>query len=157
MEPIRRHDKRNLEGLPVGKLGLIPVTGEEEMAKKIDRYLVHWRAERAREHKNNPAYNNYKSDSYIMEAQLPRFGTGEGKGVLPDSVRGMDLYILVDVVNFSKTDAGGEELPGATITIYDKDGNIIVKRNHMIRPARAERVVKYGVDENGDVYFYVEE
>lgn len=103
MEPIRRHDKRNLEGLPVGKLGLIPVTGEEEMAKKIDRYLVHWRAERAREHKNNPAYNNYKSDSYIMEAQLPRFGTGEGKGVLPDSVRGMDLYILVDVVNFSKT------------------------------------------------------
>lgn len=103
MEPIRRHDKRNLEGLPVGKLGLIPVTGEEEMARKIDRYLVHWRAERAREHKNNPAYSDYKSDSYIMEAQLPRFGTGEGKGVLPNSVRGMDLYILVDVVNFSKT------------------------------------------------------
>ncbi len=103
MEPIRRHDKRNLEGLPVGKLGLIPVTGEEEMAKKIDRYLVHWRAERAREHKNNPAYSDYKRDSYIMDVQLPRFGTGEGKGVLPKSVRGMDLYILVDVVNFSKT------------------------------------------------------
>ena len=38
----------------------------------------------------------------------------------------------------------------AAETIYDKDGNIIVKRNHMIRPARAERVVKYGVDENGE-------
>lgn len=103
MEPIKKHDKRHLDSLPAGSLGIIPVQGCEEMASEIDYYLTRWRAERESEHKDSLAYIGYKSPSYIINCDLPRFGTGEGKGVLSKSVRGMDLYLLADVVNYSET------------------------------------------------------
>lgn len=103
MERTRRHDKRALESIPVGSLGLIPLTGCRQMGEEIDKYLIDWRAERESEHKNSLAFAGYQRPSYIVECNLPRFGTGEGKGVLKQSVRGMDLYILVDVVNYSMT------------------------------------------------------
>lgn len=103
MEKSRHHDKRNLESIPVGSLGLVPVTGCEEMAREIDAFLVQWRAERKSEHSGSLAFNGYERSSYIVNVDLPRFGTGEGKGVVKQSVRGMDLYLLVDVVNYSKT------------------------------------------------------
>ena len=103
MEPIKQHDKRHLDTMPAGSLGIIPVTGCEEMASEIDYYLTRWRAERESEHKDSLAYVGYNRPSYIIECNLPRFGTGEGKGVLAQSVRGMDLYLLADVVNYSKT------------------------------------------------------
>ncbi len=103
MEPIKRHDKRNLESIPVGSLGLVPLTGCAEMGQEIDLYLTHWRAERESEHKNSLAFAGYQRPSYVVDCNLPRFGTGEGKGVMKSSVRGMDLYILVDVVNYNET------------------------------------------------------
>ena len=54
-------------------------------------------------HKNSLAFSGYQRDSYILKSKVPRFGTGEGKGVILESVRGMDLYLLVDVVNYSLT------------------------------------------------------
>jgi ribose-phosphate pyrophosphokinase len=103
MEQIKRHDKRKLESIPVGSLGLVPVTGCEEIGKEIDYYLTQWRAERESEHKNSLAFAGYQRPTYIVNVDLPRFGTGEGKGVMQQSVRGMDLYLMVDVVNYSKT------------------------------------------------------
>ena len=103
MEPIKKHDKRHLDSMPAGSLGIIPVQGCEQMASEIDYYLTRWRAERESEHKDSLAYIGYKSPSYIINCDLPRFGTGEGKGVLSKSVRGMDLYLLADVVNYSET------------------------------------------------------
>lgn len=103
MEPIRRHDKRNLESIPVGSLGLIPLKGCENIGKEIDYYLTQWRAERESEHKNSLAFAGYQRPTYVVNCDLPRFGTGEGKGVMKSSVRGMDLYLLVDVVNYSET------------------------------------------------------
>lgn len=103
MEQIKQHDKRNLETIPVGSLGLVPITGCEEMGREIDYYLTQWRAERESEHKNSLAFAGYQRPTYIVDVDLPRFGTGEGKGVMKQSVRGMDLYLLVDVVNYSKT------------------------------------------------------
>ena len=103
MEPIRRHDKRNLESIPVGSLGLIPLKGCENIGKEIDYYLTQWRAERESEHKNSLAFAGYQRPTYVVDCDLPRFGTGEGKGVMKSSVRGMDLYLLVDVVNYSET------------------------------------------------------
>lgn len=52
---------------------------------------------------NSLAFSGYQRDSYILKSKVPRFGTGEGKGVILESVRGMDLYLLVDVVNYSLT------------------------------------------------------
>ena len=103
MEQIKRHDKRKLESIPVGSLGLVPVTGCEEIGKEIDYYLTQWRAERESENKNSLAFAGYQRPTYIVNVDLPRFGTGEGKGVMQQSVRGMDLYLMVDVVNYSKT------------------------------------------------------
>ncbi len=103
MEPIRRHDKRELDSIPVGSLGLVPLKGCGQIGREIDYYLTRWRAERESEHKNSLAFAGYQRPTYVVDVDLPRFGTGEGKGVVKSSVRGMDLYILVDVVNYSET------------------------------------------------------
>ncbi len=103
MEDTKKHDKRRLDNAPFGQLGLITVTGCEAMGKEIDAYLQDWRAERQQEHEDSPAFAEYLRPTYIIDTKEPRFGTGEGKGVVYESVRGMDLYILVDVVNYNET------------------------------------------------------
>ena len=65
MEPIKQHDKRHLDSIPAGSLGIIPVQGCEQMASEIDYYLTRWRAERESEHKGSVAYIGYKSPSLI--------------------------------------------------------------------------------------------
>lgn len=96
-----REEKRNLNSIPVGSLGIIPLQGCKELGDKVDKYLVKWRTERESEHKNSLAFSGYQRDSYIIKTKVPRFGTGEAKGVILESVRGDDLYILVDVTNYS--------------------------------------------------------
>ena len=103
MEDTKKHDKRSLDNAPFGQLGLITVSGCEARGKEIDAYLQDWRAERQHEHEDSPAFAGYLRPTYIIDTKEPRFGTGEGKGVVYESVRGMDLYILVDVVNYNET------------------------------------------------------
>ncbi|MEF9998366.1 MAG: ribose-phosphate pyrophosphokinase [Lachnospiraceae bacterium] len=95
--------ERNLENIPVGALGIIPVLGCQELVAKVDDYLVKWRHEDGPNDKDDVVYNGYERDSYIINAQVPRFGSGEAKGIILDSVRGKDLYIVVDVCNYSLT------------------------------------------------------
>lgn len=99
----RREEKRNLETIPVGSLGIIPLEGCRPLGEKVDYYLVKWRTERESEHKDSLAFSGYQRDSYILKADVPRFGSGEAKGVIKQSVRGTDLYLLVDVANYSLT------------------------------------------------------
>lgn len=99
----RREEKRNLETIPVGSLGMIPLEGCKSLGEKVDYYLVKWRTERESEHKDSLAFSGYQRDTYILNAEVPRFGSGEAKGVIKESVRGTDLYILVDVANYSLT------------------------------------------------------
>lgn len=99
----KREEKRNLESIPVGSLGIIPLEGCKSLGEKVDHYLVNWRTERESEHKESLAFSGYQRDSYILGAKVPRFGSGEAKGVILESVRGTDLYLLVDVGNYSLT------------------------------------------------------
>ena len=99
----KREEKRNLETIPVGSLGIIPLEGCKSLGEKVNYYLVKWRAERESEHKDSLAFTGYQRDSYIVDAKVPRFGSGEAKGVIKESVRGIDLYLLVDVANYSLT------------------------------------------------------
>ena len=95
-------NEQHTGSVPFGTLGIIPLKSFAEMGKKIDECLVRWRSER----EGNPRVfetEGYKRDSYIVSAETPRFGSGEGKGVINQSVRGHDLYILVDVCNYSLT------------------------------------------------------
>ncbi len=96
-------DERNLETIPVGPLGIIPLASCKTLGEKINNYLVTWRKEREHEHKSSIAFKDYMRDTYIIKAATPRFGSGEAKGVIQESVRGDDLYILVDVCNYSLT------------------------------------------------------
>ena len=98
-----REEMRNLETIPVGSLGIIALRGCQQLGTKIDKYLVDWRTTRENEHKDSLAFNGYQRDSYLLETKVPRFGTGEAKGVILESVRGTDLYLLVDVCNYSLT------------------------------------------------------
>ena len=98
-----REEKRNLETIPVGTLGMIALEGCLPLGKQIDQYLVKWRTERENEHKNSLAFSGYQRPSYLIGAKVPRFGSGEAKGMILESVRGCDLYLLVDVANYSLT------------------------------------------------------
>lgn len=97
------NDERNLETIPDGVLGLIPLESCRELGDKVDEYLAGWREKRQHQYQNNPAFKGYRRDSYIISTAVPRFGTGEAKGVIKESVRGYDLYIMVDVTNYSLT------------------------------------------------------
>lgn len=95
-------DEKHTESIPFGTLGIIPLESCASLGSKVDYYLAKWRAAR----ENTPqvlATNGYKRDSYIIDASTPRFGSGEAKGVINQSVRGHDLYILADVCNYSLT------------------------------------------------------
>ena len=98
-----REEKRNLETIPVGSLGIISLEGCKVLGEKVDKYLVKWRAERESEHKDSLAFSGYQRDSYLLKTKVPRFGSGEAKGMILESVRGCDLYLLVDVMNHSMT------------------------------------------------------
>ena len=98
-----REEKRNLETIPVGSLGIIALESCQPLSKKIDQYLVKWRTERENEHKDSLAFAGYQRPSYLLSTKVPRFGSGEAKGVINESVRGTDLYLLVDVCNYSLT------------------------------------------------------
>lgn len=97
------NSERNLETLPTGSLGIIPLQSCQELGEKVDKYLVKWRDERQHQHQNDAAFMGYKRDSYIIEAVTPRFGSGEAKGMIKETVRGYDLYLMVDVTNYSLT------------------------------------------------------
>ena len=95
--------ERILDNIPVGSLGIIAVDGCEEMGNKVNDYLVKWRKEETRFQKDNLVFNGYEKPNYLINAKVPRFGSGEAKGIINESVRGKDLYLMVDVCNYSLT------------------------------------------------------
>jgi len=99
---MSKHEKI-VETIPVGRLGIIALESSKALGQKVNDYLVQWRNSRESEHKGTIAFSGYQRDSYLLEAYCPRFGTGEAKGQIKESVRGTDLYLLVDVTNYSLT------------------------------------------------------
>ena len=76
----------------VAPLGIIVMPGSEELAKKIDDYLVRWAND-----------NGFPDQSHLIECECPRFASGDGKGLIKSTVRGLDLFIVIDVGNYSCT------------------------------------------------------
>lgn len=97
------YEDKQIDTVPVGPLGLIPLKGMEKFTKKVNDYLVEWRKERESEHKDSILFSEYEKDNYIIKSTISRFGSGEAKGTIEESVRGDDLYLLVDVCNYSMT------------------------------------------------------
>ena len=80
------------EGDCVAPLGLIPLEGARELGDKINEHLVRWAKEAGR-----------NQDNFIVESECPRFSSGDGKGLIKSTIRGDDLYFIVDVGNYSCT------------------------------------------------------
>lgn len=98
---MARITAEEVQTIPYGPLGIIALPGCEELAQKIDNYLVKWRKDQAEEHKDTIAFYGYQRDTYIIDTTIARFGSGEGKAVINESIRGYDLYIVVDCFNYS--------------------------------------------------------
>ena len=96
-------DATPLDSLPVGRLGIIPLKSCEKLGSRVDDYIVKWRRDREHQEQKNLEFEGYERDSYLVKAQTPRFGSGEAKGILGESVRGDDIYVMVDVCNHSLT------------------------------------------------------
>ncbi|MBO7335460.1 MAG: ribose-phosphate pyrophosphokinase [Lachnospiraceae bacterium] len=92
-----------LNTLPVGRLGIIALESFKPIAEKVDDYIVEWRYNRSSDDLESIHFNDYKRDSYLIDTVCPRFGSGEAKGLIKESVRGDDLYFLVDITNYSIT------------------------------------------------------
>lgn len=89
--------------IPMGPLGIIAMRGCEKLAESIDVYIKNWRTESQSINKQTLAFAGYERDTYIIKTDCPRFGTGEAKGQIKESVRGFDLFIISDCFNYGCT------------------------------------------------------
>ena len=97
-----------MAALPVGRLGLIPLESSELLGEHVDKWLVKWRKERDHSALDSFMFEGYQRDTFRIKVQNPRFGSGEGKAIVCESVRGDDVYILLDVCNYSLKYSIGE-------------------------------------------------
>lgn len=100
MEPRSGLDRDTFDTLPIAPLGIIAMPGCEEIGHRVNDYLTRWRD--LREESEQMLYTSpgYQRDSFLLDIQCARFGTGEGKALVKQSVRGYDLYIISDVTAY---------------------------------------------------------
>ena len=89
--------------LPVSPLKLAALESCKELAQKVNDYIVSFRENTINEVTESPLYVNYRTNNYLVECDCPRFGSGEAKGVIKETIRGTDLFIMSDVCNYSLT------------------------------------------------------
>ena len=89
--------------LPVAPLKLAALESCKELAQKVNDYIVSFRENTINEVTESPLYVNYRTNNYLVECDCPRFGSGEAKGVIKETIRGTDLFIMSDVCNYSLT------------------------------------------------------
>lgn len=89
--------------LPVAPLKLVAMESCSELGQKVNDHIVSFRKNTINEVSESPLYVNYRSKNYLVDCCCPRFGSGEGKGILKESIRGTDLFIMTDVCNHSLT------------------------------------------------------
>lgn len=88
---------------PIGSLCLMPLKGTEEFTKKINDFILEWRKLLVSNKVYDVFADDYIKESYILEPEIDRFGSGEAKCVINGTIRGADIFIIVDVVNHSAT------------------------------------------------------
>ena len=95
------HELEN--AMPVAPLKLVTLQSAAELGNKVNDYLVEFRSSVHNKYVEDPAFQGYSEQNYQLDFSAPRFNSGEGKVVLNETVRGKDLFILVDVCNHSLT------------------------------------------------------
>lgn len=122
---------------PVGPLGLIAMRGTEEIAGKVNQWLLKWRqhteATMPGDMTTTPGMGR---EDFLVRTTCPRFGNGEGKGLIKDSVRGLDLYILCDVGAYNCT----YNMYGQTVPMSPDDHYMDLKRTIAAVGGKAKRI-----------------
>ena len=88
---------------PTAPIRIVALAGCQDLAKEVDKKLVKFRKELAAKKKPSTIPQGYSLPSFLVDSEIIRFGTGEGKGYIKESVRGTDLFIMVDITNYSLT------------------------------------------------------
>ena len=88
---------------PVAPIRIAALAGCQDLAKEVDKKLVKFRKELVAKKKPSTVPQGYSLPSFLVECECVRFGTGEGKGYIKESVRGADLFIMVDITNYTET------------------------------------------------------
>ena len=103
----RRNIMPNIEllerSMPLAPIRIAALAGCRELAEEVDKKLVKFRKELISKKQLSIIPRGYNAKSFLVECECPRFGTGEGKGYIKESVRGVDLFIMVDITNYSLT------------------------------------------------------
>lgn len=133
---MARLTAQNIETIPYGPLGIIAMPGCEAFADKVDKYLVEWRKTQALEHQGSIAFYGYQRETYKIDISNPRFGSGEGKAVINETVRGYDLYIVTDCFNYSVT----YKMYGMTVPKSPDDHYADLKRVISAASSKAKRI-----------------
>ena len=93
--------KKYVESIPVGPLAIVALSGSKQLGEAVDAYIADWRSQRIEAKESPITFKGYTKDSYLLEVKTQRFGTGEAKCTLGESVRGTAIYIIDDVTNYS--------------------------------------------------------
>ncbi len=133
---MARLTAQNVETIPYGPLGIIAMPGCEAFADKVDQYLVQWRKNQAIEHQGSIAFYGYQRETYKIAISNPRFGSGESKAVINETVRGYDLYIVTDCFNYSVT----YKMYGMTVPKSPDDHYADLKRVISAASSKAKRI-----------------
>lgn len=88
---------------PVAPVRIAALAGCQDLANEVDKKLVKFRKELVAKKKPSQIPQGYSLPSFLVDSEIIRFGTGEGKGHIKESVRGADLFIMVDITNYSLT------------------------------------------------------
>ena len=91
------------KSLPVAPIKIAALEGCRELAEEVDRKLVKCRKDLVAKRELGIVPQGYSEKTFLVDCACSRFGTGEGKGYIRESVRGADLYIMVDITNYSLT------------------------------------------------------
>lgn len=91
------------QALPVAPLKIAALKSCESMGKKVNDYIVQFRKESLNKYVDSALFSTYSQENYLAKHSCPRFGSGEAKGLLNESIRGTDLFIMVDICNYSLT------------------------------------------------------
>ena len=94
---------QNIVNLPYGPLGIIAMSGVDKMGESVNDWLLKWHSLQEIQDQEYYTIPGTGREDFLIEASCPRFGTGEGKGMLRESVRGYDIYIIVDVCAYNVT------------------------------------------------------
>ena len=91
------------KAMPIAPIRIAALAGCRELAEEVDQKLVKFRKDMVFKKQSSLIPQGFCEDSFLIECECPRFGTGEGKGYIKESVRGADLFVMVDITNFSLT------------------------------------------------------